>query len=536
MGAFIAGLLGGIGQSMQKQRQQKTLMDFQREQTMSDWLMQMAQNPDLTPDQAAKYHQEAFAIKSGQQKFDPKRIVNLHADTLTESTQRAAEQKKQADDAARAEAIAALHSQSAQFAAQPIPAVPSIGGLVTGQERVAPMPTAPPTAGAAPVGGGGTGTAPVEANPAFPGMALSDNPTVGELRTKREVDRAIRIASEQTRLNEEANERKIQRNVNMLKESGDWEKLTAEQRANVRLGHNVPFERATPVTHLSPPVKIKLTKGRGEVMASYDSVHNVYTDGKRIWMLEDVEEKSGSEKTPNQYEDFKTDYLKNHPKAGSAEILREFKKVTQNPPTPQSALMLIPNPGGGYTATTVQAGQMVAPGAVTPQGASSMNVPTAATRGMAEKAPRVNHFVKRINQLLDENEKQLGPLASRWNEFTAGKIGVPNRGYMQLRTDLGLLHTALMNMHVGSRGGERIMQHFADMIQGAKQSPENLRAALGEIETYTKEVEKEGLNRGIREPEGQTARTAQGGYKIGSTYQGMKYLGGNPTDESSWSK
>jgi hypothetical protein len=48
-----------------------------------------------------------------------------------------------------------------------------------------------------------------------------------------------------------------------------------------------------------------------------------------------------------------------------------------------------------------------------------------------------------------------------------------------------------MNMHVGARGGTELMQHFHDLIDGSKQDPDNLRAALGEIKDYAQRVQQE---------------------------------------------
>lgn len=113
---------------------------------------------------------------------------------------------------------------------------------------------------------------------------------------------------------------------------------------------------------------------------------------------------------------------------------------------------------------------------------------TAATRTMKESAPKVVSFVDRIDKLVDVNEKQLGPAAGRWAEFMTGKVGAPNPEFAKLRTDIGLLTTQLMRMHVGARGGVELMHHFAQLIDSGKQSPENLRAALGEIKAYAQSV------------------------------------------------
>lgn len=140
----------------------------------------------------------------------------------------------------------------------------------------------------------------------------------------------------------------------------------------------------------------------------------------------------------------------------------------------------------------VQPGQTVPKGAMTPQQAGTLEVPTSATRTMSETAPRVLELATEVRRLVDSQEKSLGPAASRWGEFMAGKVGAPSAEFTKLRTTAGLLQTALMRMHVGARGGEQIMEHFKDLIDTSKQSPENLRAALDEIMSYAKQVAQEG--------------------------------------------
>jgi hypothetical protein len=179
--------------------------------------------------------------------------------------------------------------------------------------------------------------------------------------------------------------------------------------------------------------------------------------------------------------------------------------------------MVVPDGKGGQVLASIPVGQTVPQGAVTPSGASQANVPTSNTRTMAEKAPRVIDFVDRASKLLDENEKQLGPLSSRWNEFTAGRVGIPNKGYTQLRTDMGLLETALMNMHTGARGSAEMMKHFHDLINLGIQDPENLRAALGEIRDYAQRISQEGGIKGTTLP-------AQNGLSEVSTQDLLKRL------------
>jgi hypothetical protein len=114
------------------------------------------------------------------------------------------------------------------------------------------------------------------------------------------------------------------------------------------------------------------------------------------------------------------------------------------------------------------------------------------TKTMVEAAPNVVMFVDKVNKELDDAASGLGPAASRWREFTAGKIGLEDTAFTQIRTNVGLLTTLLMRMHVGARGGEYIMKHFQDLVDSSKQSPANLKAALSEIKDYANSVIAEG--------------------------------------------
>jgi len=122
---------------------------------------------------------------------------------------------------------------------------------------------------------------------------------------------------------------------------------------------------------------------------------------------------------------------------------------------------------------------------------------TSSTRTMIEAAPKVEDFVDKIQSQIDGLQNDLGPAKGRWNEFWAGKVGTKNPQYTALRTDVGLLSTLLMRMHVGARGGEYIMKHFEDLINQGKQDPDNLRAALKEIKDYADNVIQEGRQQGI---------------------------------------
>ena len=114
------------------------------------------------------------------------------------------------------------------------------------------------------------------------------------------------------------------------------------------------------------------------------------------------------------------------------------------------------------------------------------DMPTEGTKNRQQIAPKVLNFISRIRPLLTEDN--VGPITGRWNDFWQGKIGAPNKQMAQLKTELGLLETALMNMHVGARGGIDMMNHFKELIGEAKQSPENMRSAMDSIESYANDV------------------------------------------------
>ena len=113
---------------------------------------------------------------------------------------------------------------------------------------------------------------------------------------------------------------------------------------------------------------------------------------------------------------------------------------------------------------------------------------SSSTKTMREAAPKVLELAQRVRDEMSQQVSSLGPLAGRWNEFMTGKVGAPNKQFAQLRTDVGLLQTLLMRMHVGARGGGEIMQHFESLINAGSQSPETMAGALNSIESYAHDV------------------------------------------------
>ncbi len=95
-------------------------------------------------------------------------------------------------------------------------------------------------------------------------------------------------------------------------------------------------------------------------------------------------------------------------------------------------------------------------------------------------SPAANADQMGILQLIDrlDQREMLGPLASRWNDFLAGKVGAGDPEVEALRTKMGLSTTLLMNAHVGSRGGSYMMEHFEDLANAKKMDASTLRSGV----------------------------------------------------------
>lgn len=122
---------------------------------------------------------------------------------------------------------------------------------------------------------------------------------------------------------------------------------------------------------------------------------------------------------------------------------------------------------------------------------------TSATKTMIETAPTITQLADKVEPLIDKLSTELGPAAGRWSEFWAGKVGTKDPAYTQLRTDVGLLRTALMRMHMGARGSTQMMDYFKNLIDQGKQDPENLKAALLEIRSYAEDLKAKGIAGGM---------------------------------------
>jgi len=161
---------------------------------------------------------------------------------------------------------------------------------------------------------------------------------------------------------------------------------------------------------------------------------------------------------------------------------------------PAGTTMLVPTDTGYKPVLAKPGGPEIPKNAQTTSGVNQENTDTAPTRQMSETAPHVINLMDKIDKEIDENIKDLGPAAGRWQDYWTGKVGAPNAKFAKMQTDVALAKTLIMRMHLGSRGGQGMYEHFNKMLDLAGSAPENLHAATGAIRDYAADVAKGGHN------------------------------------------
>lgn len=129
-----------------------------------------------------------------------------------------------------------------------------------------------------------------------------------------------------------------------------------------------------------------------------------------------------------------------------------------------------------------------------------------------------------------EGEGKLGPLVSRYQDFinkTGSAIGFDSGDpeFQKLMTGMGLQTTALMQVHVGSRGGAGLLDHFEDLAKVKGMSGPAFLAAMDEESKYIK--------RKAMYPSGGNGASSKGP-EVGTVEGGFRFKGGNPASKSSW--
>jgi len=83
--------------------------------------------------------------------------------------------------------------------------------------------------------------------------------------------------------------------------------------------------------------------------------------------------------------------------------------------------------------------------------------------------------------------EELTTIGAHFNEFLTGGIGTGDTRYAALRTHMGLLSTALMQAHVGSRGSVAFMEHFKGLADQGKMNGDILKTSIGAERQYVEE-------------------------------------------------
>jgi hypothetical protein len=206
--------------------------------------------------------------------------------------------------------------------------------------------------------------------------------------------------------------------------------------------------------------------------------------------------------TPEQQ--YIDEYQTSHKGSTVAQAERAYTLDTQRPPQIAPIMMMVPNANGdgGSTATVVRPGSQVAPGAQTASGLNSANTPTAQMRNTAQRAELVHAMTPELLQNIDANSGQLGPVMGHWNEFMQGKVGLDNPNFAQLRADLLLYSSSVALAHAQGRLPENLREEFDRMINSPKQTPENLKAVIGRIDSAMQlNAQVMGGHRGATQPQ-----------------------------------
>jgi hypothetical protein len=249
------------------------------------------------------------------------------------------------------------------------------------------------------------------------------------------------------------------------------------------------------------PVELELENGK-TITPAYeqrdgqyrDTAGNLYgSDAIKAIYKPGAKPKEPVEKSHTEYNDFYAGMKAKNPNMTDDEIAAKYKQLT--PAERDAAAPVVIDADTGKV-VALKPGMTAPKRFKTAAGESSEVVGTAPTRQMAETVPKVIDLVDRTVQLINQQIKSLGPAASRWSEFMSGKVGAPNPEFTRLRTNAALLQTLLLRMHIGARGGERILEHFKDLIDVGKQSPENMLAALEEIKNYANDIGKSSGSQG----------------------------------------
>ena len=136
----------------------------------------------------------------------------------------------------------------------------------------------------------------------------------------------------------------------------------------------------------------------------------------------------------------------------------------------------------------VTAGMPVPAGFQTAQGVNSMNTPTAAMRGMGERAATVDDLDAKIRAALENPliKNGMGPLAGRLKNIQS-KFGTLPKDLAELQTDLISYGAFQAGLHPVR--GIGAMNYFEKVIGGLGQEPEQLLGKMNSNRAVSQSVQ-----------------------------------------------
>ena len=192
------------------------------------------------------------------------------------------------------------------------------------------------------------------------------------------------------------------------------------------------------------------------------------------------------------------------------------------------------------------AGHAIATGAETPgsipfqyeKGQQMAELPTAASRQMAQMAQTVTPQIQAVSSQVDRLKDKLGPGAGRWNEFWVNKGGLNDPDFANLDQNLDLLASAIVRTHFGASGGQEYRLALRKSF-GEAQSPEDLKARIAAADGWVSGYAHMAGQKG-QHPQPQGGGATTGEPKPGDVRPGddgnYKFKGGNWRDKNSWEK
>jgi hypothetical protein len=112
---------------------------------------------------------------------------------------------------------------------------------------------------------------------------------------------------------------------------------------------------------------------------------------------------------------------------------------------------------------------------------------SAPTQAMKTSAYRANTALAGIPDVINDVDRmkdKLGPVMGRWNDFLQGKVGGNDPDFAGLRADMTMLSTAVTLAHAQGRMSDSLKEDFSAMLNQPKQTPENIKAILGKVQTW----------------------------------------------------